>query len=202
MNKTAKVVLAAGLCVFLAGPVLAGAPAAGQDGGSSGMTMESGASRKGSGQGMMGSGQGTMMGMPMMGAGMMGMPMMGAGMMGQGMPMMGQGMMGMPMMMTPYAAYAYGPGTMMGLGMMRFGMGPGMIRGLGASGYLGNEAVQEFLDATRDLRKQLHGLMFEYTEVLRQPEVDRQKRIAIENKIQSLRQRIYEKAPRYQFWPY
>ncbi len=190
-----KVMLAAALCMFLVAPVgAAESPAAGEG-------MMNG------GQGMMGGGQG-MMGMPMMGGqGMAGMPMMGGQgmmgmpmMMGMGMPMMGGGMM-MPMM-TPYAAYAYGPGTMMGLGMMRFGMGPGMIRGLGASGYLGNEAVQKFLDETRDLRKQLHNLMFEYTEVLRQPTIDRQKRIAVENKIQALRQRIYEKAPRYQFWPY
>ncbi len=150
-------------------------------------------------------------------AAMMGGPMMGW-MMGPGAPIpyqpmarpvYGMGMPGMTMPMgypgaaaAPYGGYGYGPGYMMGLGMMRFGMGPGMIRGLGMSGYIGHEAVQKFLDETKELRKQLHDLMFDYAEILRQPKIDREKRIEIENKIQALRQQVYEKAPRYQFWPY
>jgi len=200
----------AALCLALAAPFAGGSAvsAAAEEGHEA--AMPDGSSRDGGAMGMRGgggpmgapgmmSGQGAM-GMPMAGP-MMGAPMMGGQGMAMGMPMAGTPMMAGGMM-SPYVPYAYGPGTMMGLGMMRFGMGPGMIRGLGLSGYLSNEAVQKFLDETKDLRKELHDLMFDYAEVLRQPKVDREQRIAIENKIQALRQRIYEKAPRYQFWPY
>ncbi len=134
---------------------------------------------------------GSPMGMP---PGMMMNPGMGRGMMGAGPYGYAPGMMG-------GSPYGYGPGYMMGQGMMRFGMGPGMIRGLGMMGYIPSEAFQKFFDETRTLRKELHDLMFDYAEVLRQPKIDREKRIELENKIQSLRQKIYEKAPRYQFWP-
>lgn len=108
---------------------------------------------------------------------------------------------------TPYGGmqgnndYMIGPGAMMGQGMVQMGMGPGMIRNLGVLGYIPNEALQKFFDETKVLRKQLHDLMFDYAELLRQPKIDREKRVEIENKIQALRQKVYEKAPRYQFLP-
>ena len=97
--------------------------------------------------------------------------------------------------------YRSGPGIMMGEGMMQFGMGPGMIRGVGVTGYISSEAFQKFFDETRELRKELNGLMFDYAELLRQAKQDPAERIKIENKIMALRQKVYDNAPRYQ-WPF
>ena len=90
---------------------------------------------------------------------------------------------------------------MMGQGMTQFGMGPGMIRGIGVMGYIPSEAFQKFFKDTRKLRKELNGLMFDYAEMLREPTQDPEKRIKMENKIMALRQQVYDKAPRYQ-WPF
>jgi len=92
-----------------------------------------------------------------------------------------------------------GPGAMMGQGMMQFGMGPGMIRGLGVMGYIPSEKFQQFFDETKLHRKELNGLMFDYAELLRQPKIDPKERIDLENKILALRQKVYDKAPRYQW---
>ena len=97
--------------------------------------------------------------------------------------------------------YRSGPGMMMGQGMTQFGMGPGMIRGVGVMGYIPSEAFQKFFKETRDMRKELNGLMFDYAEILREPKQEAEKRIALENKIMALRQKVYDKAPRYQ-WPF
>jgi len=97
--------------------------------------------------------------------------------------------------------YNYGPGVMMGQGMMQFGMGPGMIRGIGGMGYISTEAFQKFFDETREMRKKLNGLMFDYAELLRKPDHDPAARVKIENEIMTLRQKVYDKAPRYQ-WPF
>ncbi len=97
--------------------------------------------------------------------------------------------------------YRSGPGVMMGQGMTQFGMGPGMIRGIGVMGYIPSEAFQKFFKETRDLRKELNGLMFDYAEMLREPKQDPEKRIKLEGKIMALRQKVYDKAPRYQ-WPF
>lgn len=97
--------------------------------------------------------------------------------------------------------YNAGPGVMMGQGMMQFGMGPGMIRGVGAMGYISSEAFQKFFDDTREARKELHNLMFDYAELLRKPEYDATERVKIENKLMELRQKVYNHAPRYQ-WPF
>lgn len=95
--------------------------------------------------------------------------------------------------------YNYGPGVMMGQGMMQFGMGPGMIRGIGGMGYISTEAFQKFFDETRDMRKELNGLMFDYAELLRQSKQDPAQRVKLENRILALRQKVYDKAPRYQY---
>ena len=97
--------------------------------------------------------------------------------------------------------YRSGPGMMMGQGMGQFGMGPGMIRGVGVMGYIPSEAFQKFFKETRDLRKELNGLMFDYAELLREAKQDPKKRVKLENKIMALRQKVYDKAPRCQ-WPF
>jgi hypothetical protein len=104
-----------------------------------------------------------------------------------------------PVMNTDPAYYNYGPGVMMGQGMMQFGLGPGMIRGVGVMGYVSTETFQKFFDETRDMRKELNGLMFDYAELLRRPSVNQEERVKLENRIMSLRQKVYDKAPRYQF---
>jgi hypothetical protein len=95
--------------------------------------------------------------------------------------------------------YKSGPGMMMGQGMTQFGMGPGMIRGVGVMGYIPSETFQKFFDETRKMRKELNGLMFDYAEILRKPKQDPTERIKIESKIMALRQKVYDKAPRYQY---
>ena len=97
--------------------------------------------------------------------------------------------------------YKSGPGMMMGQGMTQFGMGPGMIRGIGVMGYIPSETFQKFFDETRDMRKELNGLMFDYAELLRKPKQEPADRIKLESKIMALRQKVYDKAPRYQ-WPF
>lgn len=95
--------------------------------------------------------------------------------------------------------YNYGPGVMMGQGMMQFGLGPGMVRGVGVMGYISTETFQKFFDETRELRKELNGLMFDYAELLRRPTVNQEERVKLENRIMELRQKVYDKAPRYQY---
>ena len=56
---------------------------------------------------------------------------------------------------------------------------------------------QKFFDETREMRKELNGLMFDYAEILRKPKQDPAERIKMEGKIMALRQRVYDKAPRY-----
>jgi hypothetical protein len=92
----------------------------------------------------------------------------------------GQGMM---------HGYGMGPcGT--GQGMMRgYGMGPGMMQR-----NLSPETYRDFFDQTRELRKQLHDLRFDYQEALRSPE-DQGKNISeLEQKMFDLQQQIREKA--------
>ena len=104
-----------------------------------------------------------------------------------------------PVMPMDPGYYNLGPGAMMSQGMMQFGMGPGMIRGIGAMGYISSEAFQKFFDETRELRKELNGLMFDYAEMLRQKEQNPAERVKLENRIMELRQKVYDKAPRYQY---
>lgn len=104
-----------------------------------------------------------------------------------------------PVMNADPGYYNYGPGVMMGQGMMQFGLGPGMVRGVGVMGYISTETFQKFFDETRELRKELNGLMFDYAELLRKPAVNQEERIKLENRIMELRQKVYDKAPRYQY---
>jgi len=98
-----------------------------------------------------------------------------------------------PFMMHPgmMGCYGMGPGMMMGSGMgpgmmMGGGMGPGMMMG-GGMGQMHRHMMEEygwgpgmnrfdspeqyekFLDATKDMRKKMHDLRFEYGEMMRNP---------------------------------
>jgi len=122
---------------------------------------------------MSGPGYGEAMGPGMMGPGMMGYG--GCGMMGPG--MMGYGGCGM-----------MGPG-MMGYGMMEHhqmmhGSTPGMMW------KCGNDEYKKFLDDTRELRKSLHSLKFEYFEAMRNPDEDGKKLAEIEKNMREIQKKI------------
>ena len=96
---------------------------------------------------------------------------------------MGPGMMG---------GYGYGmhPGMMMG----GYGMGPGMM------GYYSPEQYekkfnlhQEFLNETKDLRKKLHSLKFDFAEAQRDPTTKREDLEKINAKMEDTWKQIYEK---------
>jgi len=125
-----------------------------------------------------------------MGPGMMG----GYGGYGYG---MGPGMMGG---YGGYGGYGMGPGMMGGYG--GYGMGPGMMGNYGygrcpnCGAYQGpqfksNEDYYKFLDATKEQRRKLQGLMFEYNEEMRSPNPDREKLAKIGKEMDELRSEIY-----------
>ena len=116
-------------------------------------------------QGMMG-GQG-------MGSGMMGGQGMGSGMMESCQEMMGSGKMGSGKMMGSGMMGGDGMGSMHN-GMM--GMMDGMdgMDGYGAMqkmmGFKSSEEFEKFLEDTKEQRRKLHDMRFEYVEKKRQPE--------------------------------
>jgi len=109
-------------------------------------------------------------------------------------------------------AYAHGPGydgsgggRMMGQGygghMMGQGYGGHMMgQGYGghmmARGGVGFEDNQNFLDETRDLRRDLHNKKFEYMELSRNSDTSNDTLVKLEKEIFGLEDRIKEKAPR------
>jgi hypothetical protein len=136
-----------------------------------------------------------------MGPGMMG----GYGGYGMGPGMMGgYGGYGMgPGMMGGYGGYGMGPGMMGGYG---YGMGPGMMGGYGCGmgpgmmGYYSPDEYkkqfnknQAFLDATKDLRKKLHSLRFDYAEAVRNPATKQEDLIKMNEEMESILKQIYEK---------
>ena len=89
---------------------------------------------------------------------------------------------------------------MMGGGMMGYGMGPGMMHGMGMMGqgmmgYCNKEEFNKFLDETIDSRKELHNKRFEYSEALRNPKTKPETITNYENEIHELQKKIYEKSP-------
>ncbi|GBE13139.1 hypothetical protein BMS3Bbin14_01149 [bacterium BMS3Bbin14] len=125
------------------------------------LTMAIGAAGSGNARMMDGGQQANMAGHKsgmMMGGGM-GMKgnMMGSGMMG-GKQMMGPGMMGSMMM---------GPG-MMGPGMMGPGMMGPMMMGPGM-GMQNMKRYNRFMNKTKDLRRKLYDMGFDYGEAMRNP---------------------------------
>jgi len=136
--------------------------------------------------GMMG-GYGYGMGPQMMGYGMS--PMMG----GYGRsPMMG-GYGRMPRMM---GGYGFGMGPMMGGGghhgmhQMMGGWGTPPCSGLQGP-YKTNEEYAKFLDDTREERRKLHSLMFDYGEAMRSPDPDKEKLQEMQNEIFELRDKLF-----------
>ncbi len=141
---------------------------------------------------------------------------MGPGMMGYGGYGMGPGMMGygrgmQPGMMGGYG-YGMGPGMMgyghgMHPGMMGYGMGPGMMSGYGygmGPGRMGYGSQEEykkyqenqvkFLDETKELRRKLHSMKFDFSEEARDPEANREKLQEMEKEMYELHEKIRAKA--------
>lgn len=115
-----------------------------------------------------------------------------------------------PFMMHPgmMGCYGMGPGMMMG-----GGMGPGMMGGYGMGmGHMKRHMMEEygwepgmqrfgsteehekFLDATRDLRKKMHDLRFEYGEMMRNPATTMGDLKKMEQEMSELRRKIMEQA--------
>ena len=112
-----------------------------------------------------------------------------------------------PNMMGYGGGYGYGMGQHMmggyGYGMMPPMMGPGW--GHNPMHHMGgwvppctqgprNKSAEEytkFMDNTRDDRRKLHNLMFDYGEVMRNPEPDQEKLQAMQKEIFDLREKIF-----------
>jgi hypothetical protein len=107
---------------------------------------------------------------------------------------MGPGMMG---------GYGMGPGMMggygMGPGMMGgYGMGPGMMGGYGMGpGMMNvyNPQMKKFMDETKDLRRKLHMMKFEYSEALRDPKTTPETITKLQNEMRDLVIKLQQKAP-------
>ena len=102
--------------------------------------------------------------------------------------------------------YGYGMGPQM-MGNYGYGMGPQMMGGYGYGAgqqmmspeaekqykeY--NEKSNRFLDETRDLRKELHSLKFEYHEALRSTPEPNEKLDKMRREMFDLHQKIYNKS--------
>ena len=101
---------------------------------------------------------------------------------------------------TPYGMYPGmmgGYGHVMGPQMMGgygYGMGPGMM------GYNSPEQYekqlkenQDFLNETKELRKKMHTLRFDYAEALRNPETNKKDLERLNAEMESILKQIYEK---------
>ena len=92
--------------------------------------------------------------------------------------------------------YGYGmhPGMMGG-----YGMGQQMMGGCGNQPHGGmqqpynqpNKEYEKFLDDTRDTRRKMHSLMFEYGEATRSPEPDKEKLEEMEKEMNELRSEMF-----------
>jgi Spy/CpxP family protein refolding chaperone len=69
-----------------------------------------------------------------------------------------------------------------------YGMHPGMMGGCG-----GPEG-QKFFDDTRDLRREMHGKMFDYMELMRDPEASREDVEKLREEMWELKKQIHERA--------
>jgi hypothetical protein len=125
---------------------------------------------------------------------------------GMGPQMMGGSGYGMgPQMMGGYG-YGMHPNMMGGYG---YGMHPNMMEGRGHHGmhqmmsgwgmppctglqgpYKNNEEYAKFLDDTREDRRKLHSLMFDYGEAMRSPEPNKEKLQEMEKEMFELRDKL------------
>jgi hypothetical protein len=95
--------------------------------------------------------------------------------------MMGGYGYGMPHMMGGWAGH-HPMHHMGGWGMPPCTQGPQ---------YMTSEQYTRFMDETRDERRRLHDLMFDYGEAMRNPEPDREKLQAMQKEIEDLRNKIF-----------
>ena len=113
---------------------------------------------------------------------------------------MGPGMMG-----HGYGGYGMGPGMMggygMGPGMMGYGYGMGRGMYPGRMGYGSQEEYKKyqenqvkFLDETKELRRKLHSMKFDFSEEARDPEANREKLQEMEKEMYELHEKIRAKA--------
>jgi hypothetical protein len=110
-----------------------------------------------------------------------------------------------PQMMGGYGYGMHHPGMMGGYG---YGMGPQMMGGYGHNPmhhmggwgmppctqgpqYMSSEEHTKFMDDTRDERRKLHNMMFDYGEAMRSPEPDRQKLQDMQKEMYELRNKIF-----------
>ncbi|HER62420.1 MAG TPA: hypothetical protein ENO11_00375 [Desulfobacteraceae bacterium] len=108
---------------------------------------------------------------------------------------MGPGMMG---------GYGMGPGMMGGYGMGHhgmmggYGMGPGMMGEHGwwkdRDQFSSPEQYEKFLDETKDLRKKLHDLRFEYGEMMHDPKTTVGEMKKMQQDMYELQEQIQQKA--------
>ncbi len=113
----------------------------------------------------------------------------GPGMMDMhGRGMMGNGMMAGNMMM--------GPG--MGRGMMVQGQAGCMNMMGGASFNFSAEDQQKFMDETKDLRRKMHDMRFDYMEAMRNPDTKLGDLADMEQKMLDVRKELLKKAEKYQ----
>jgi hypothetical protein len=112
----------------------------------------------------------------------------GQGMMGGG-AMMGHGMMGGKMMM--------GQGRMGCLNMMGQGMGGGMMGG-GMMKNMSDGNQQKFMDATKEMRREMHNMHFDHMEAMRDPKTALKDLAAMEQKMLDLRKKMMDTAQKYQ----
>lgn len=120
--------------------------------------------------------------------------------------------------MYPQMMGGYGPGSCindgygMAPGMVGFGMGPNMMRGYGMGpnhhggmmgrygmgpgnmmGFTSPAQYDAFMDATKDLRRKMHSLRFEYGEMVRDPKTTMGDLRNKEREMFELQQQILEK---------
>jgi hypothetical protein len=104
-----------------------------------------------------------------------------------------------PGMMGGYGGYGMGPGMMGG-----YGMGPQMMGGCGMApgmmGYYSPEQYEKqykefqgFLDDTRELRKKMHSLKFDFAEAQRDPATKSEDLEKMNTEMESIWKQIYEK---------
>jgi hypothetical protein len=90
--------------------------------------------------------------------------------------------------------YGYGMNPQMMGGGYGYGMGPGMMGGYSPQQYEKQyKEFQSFLDDTRDLRKKLHTLKFDFAEAQRNPDTKREDLEKMNTEMESLWKQIYEK---------
>ena len=105
-------------------------------------------------------------------------------------------MMGNPgQHMTQQQQQQYNPQMMDG-----YGMGPQMMGscgmhmpfgGMSGPYFSSNEEFTKFLDNTKDLRRKMHALMFEFSEAARSTDPDKEKLQAIVKEMNELRTEIF-----------